>query len=428
MNDVILINPPYSGIEDDALEENLGLSYIAGYLHSRNLRVEINEMTGKVPLDERLNKLGDALVYGISYYSTATESVTKIVNYIRSNKPNASIYLGGPHPTALPGATLKEMNVDGVIVGEGEQSFYNVVCSVKSGSPVRGIINGEIIQRMDDIPFPLRTIDRSHFTRLLGNEHCISLLSSRGCPYGCLHCNSLIMGGGNPRIRFRSVSDVIDEIRYVKLLGYTKIRFNDDNFTVNPNLETLLEAIKKENIEFRAFGRVEHLIQPVCRLLKQAGCSMFSIGIESYNPDNLFFLRKATMLKHFANLKIAKDHGITIRASFMVGLPFDTEQTIERYFTKAAEELDFDEFAIYGLIPYPGTPLYHDPSRYHYEITTHDYTKYMQIGKGGESCFVLRYNDGHNAFEPDDVRRWYYRANKILSTKKTHIRDSPITE
>jgi len=427
MNDAILINPPYNGIEDDALEENLGLSYIAGYLRDKNLYVEIDEMTGKVPLIERLDKMGDALVYGISYYSTATESVTKIVDYIRSNKQNALIYLGGPHPTALPIATLEKIKVDGVVVGEGEQSFYEIVCSAKAGLPIRGVINGQIIQNMDNIPFPVRAIDRERFTRRLGNEQCICLLSSRGCPYNCLHCNSLIMGGGNRHIRFRSIANLIDEVRHVKLLGYTKIKFNDDNFTANPDLNALLAAIEKENIEFRVFGRVEHLTEPVCRLLKNAGCSMVSIGIESYNPDNLIFLRKANMSNHFSNLKIAKKYGLVIRASFMVGLPFDTKETIDNYFNKAAEELEFDEFAVYGLIPYPGTPLYNIPERYHYEITSHDYTKYMQMGKGGESCFVLRYNDGRNAFEPDDVRRWHYQANKILSSRKTHMRDSDIT-
>jgi anaerobic magnesium-protoporphyrin IX monomethyl ester cyclase len=427
MNDVILINPPYKGIEDDALEENLGLSYIAGYLQTKGIRVGINEMTGKWPLYRLLNELDDALVYGISYYSTATESVAKIVDYIRSNKQKSLIYLGGPHPTALPHATLKATQVDGVVVGEGEQSFYEIVCSAKSGKPIRGVIKGRIIQNLDDIPFPVRMMNRKHFTRRLNNEPCISLLSSRGCPYRCLHCNSLIMGGGNPDIRFRSVNNVIEEVRQVKLVGYTKIKFNDDNFTANPDLEALLLALEKENIEFRVFGRIEHLTEPVCQLLKQAGCSMFSIGIESYNPDNLRFLRKAAMLKYFANLKIARSYGIVIRASFMVGLPFDTDETIPRYFSKAAEELDFDEFAIYGLIPYPGTALYDDSSRYHYEITTYDYSKYMQIGKGGESCFVLRYKDEQNSFDPDDVRRWYHQANKILESRKIHMRNSSVT-
>ncbi|MDR2816279.1 MAG: B12-binding domain-containing radical SAM protein [Proteiniphilum sp.] len=427
MPDVILINPPYTGIEDDALEENLGLSYIAGYLHSKHIDVEVNEMTGKIPLDERLTTLGDAHIYGISYYSTATESVSGIVAYIRAHKSDALIYLGGPHPTALPDATLEQMPVDGVVVGEGERCFHEIVCRAKAGLPLRGIIHGQIIQNMDEIPFPLRAADRTRFTRRLGNAPCISLLSSRGCPYNCLHCNSVIMGGGNPHIRFRSVANVVEEVRYVKQIGHTKIRFNDDNFTANPQLEALLAALAGEAIEFRVFGRIEHLTEPVCRLLKQAGCSMFSIGIESYNPDNLLFLRKANMLRHFDNLKIAKAYGITLRASFMVGLPFDTEETIETYFHRAAEELEFDEFAVYGLIPYPGTSLYNNPSQYHYEITSRDYATYMQIGKGDESCFVLRYNDGRNAFEPSDVRRWHRRANAILATGKTHIRDSAIT-
>lgn len=425
MIDAMLINPPFGGVIDDALEENLGLAYIAGFLQSKNLSVEINEMTGNIPLNDRLKQLDDALVYGISYYSTASESVTKIVDYIRSNKPNALIYIGGPHPSALPEATLKKMNVHGVVVGEGEEAFYKIVRNAKAMSPMYGVIHGQIIKNMDEIPFPVRTVNRERFTRRLNNEPSISLLSSRGCPYKCLHCNSLIMGGGNPNIRFRSIDNVIEEIRLLKSLGYTKFRFNDDNFSANPNLKQLLSAIEKEQINYRVFGRIEHLTEPVCQLLKKSGCCLFSVGIESCNPDNLKFIGKAVMLNHLSNLAMAKKHGITIRASFMVGLPFDTDESVSCYFNKAAE-LDFDEYAIYGLIPYPGTSLHSNPAHYHYEILSYDYSTYMQMDKNGESCFVLRYDDGHYSFEPDDVRRWHDRANKILGSKKTHMRYSSI--
>jgi anaerobic magnesium-protoporphyrin IX monomethyl ester cyclase len=424
--DVVLINPPYDGIDDDALEENLGLAYIAGYLREKGVNAAIHEMTGKRSFAEKCAALPSALVYGLSLYTTATESAKMITEYIRDHRPDALIYFGGPHPTALPDETLSAFDADGVITGEGEYAFYTTVAAALAGSPLRGVIAGRLEPILDNLPFPNRAlVDRNHFTRRINGNACISLITSRGCPYRCLHCNSIVMGGKSDGIRFRSPGNIIDEIRYIKKLGYENIRFNDDNFTANPNLRDLLLAIAEENISFRAFGRLEHFSESVCSLLKDAGCQLISIGIESCNPDNLRFLRKQSLFSHLENLHSLKKYGIPVRASFMVGLPFDTDETIERYFREAST-LALDEFAVYGLIPYPGTELFESPDKYHYSIEKRDFKEYKQMGKGGDSCFVMSYNDGKNAFSPSDVRRWHIRANELLEKKVKHMRDSKI--
>ena len=424
--EVGLINPPYEGIEDDALEENLGLSYLAGYLLARDVDTAVYELTGKGQLPEKLAKIKPAAIIGISLYSTAIKSAKIIIDHLHKSAPETLIYLGGPHPTALPEQTLQAFNVDGVVVGEGEQAIYSIVLAARTGKPLRGVIQGKAVQNLDELPFPSRgLVDRSHFTRRLSGEACISMLSSRGCPHRCLHCNSIIMAKGDAGVRFRSTANILAEIRALKRLGYHNIRFNDDNFTANPNLPELLSAIAAENIKFRIFGRVEHLHPEICRLLAVAGCQMFSVGIESFNPDNLRFLRKFNMQDHFENLHTAREKGIAIRASFMVGLPYDTDERIEIDFGKAAR-LGIDEFAVYGLIPYPGTMLFHAPEKYHYYITDYNFSEYKQIGHHGDSCFVLGYNDGINAFTPKDVRRWFHRANELLCEHVLHMKNSPV--
>jgi len=152
---------------------------------------------------------------------------------------------------------------------------------------------------------------------------------------------------------------------------------------------------------------------------------MLSIGIESCNPENLRFLRKQNMLKHLGNLNIAKEHGIAVRASFIVGLPYDTDESLERYFLEASR-LPIDEYAVYGLIPYPGTDLYANPKKHNYYIVDTDFSNYKQLGKGGESCFVLGYDNGINAFTPKDVRRWHKRADELLGIHLKHMRNSNI--
>jgi anaerobic magnesium-protoporphyrin IX monomethyl ester cyclase len=454
MKDVVLINPPCEWIDEDNPEEHLGLSYLAAYLEEAGFTVSIFEMTGEGAFQQKLHRLETAKIYGLSCFSTNLHFAVEIVRYIRETQPESLVFVGGIHATAKPEETLKITGANGVVAGEGEIIFAEIVKQVFSGQPsagifygkpasgifhsqpktgifyekpVAGIFYGKPVTDLDTLPFPERKlVNRAHFSRKLNGEKCISMLTSRGCQSACLHCNSIIMGGGNKNVRFRSVENIIAEIRSLKQMGYHQIRFNDDNFAANPLLPELLHAIKKEQIGFRMTGRVEYLTEENCRLLKEAGCSMCSIGIESYHPDNLKFLGKHSMLKYFGQLAHAEKYGITIRASFMVGLPYDTDETIEYYFEEAGKHLKFNEFAVYPLIPYPGTPICENPEKYGYKIVHTDYEKYLQIGRNQLAVYALSFNNGKNRFTPDDVKRFHYKANAILNKYKTHMRDSRV--
>lgn len=233
------------------------------------------------------------------------------------------------------------------------------------------------------------------------------------------------MGGGSQGIRSRSVKNIIDEIRSLKSLGFSSFRFNDDNFLAHSNIVELLKEIAKENIEFRIFGHVEYLTDEICRLLKESGCGFVSVGIESLNPDNLKFLHKYNNLIYLHNLENARIHGLIVRASFMVGLPFDTDDTIKYFFEEAAK-LYIQEFAVYPLIPYPGTEIAANAEKFHYKITSNDYDKYMQIGIKGCACYSLAYNNPEtgNSFYPEDVMRWKQKADELLSKTMVHMKNS----
>lgn len=428
MKDVILINPPCKWLDEDNPEENLGLSYLAACLEKEGYATGIYEMTGEGDFEQKLHRINAAKVFGISCYTTNLHFTVEIVKYIRQTQPDAFVYIGGVHATALPEETLQTTGADGVVAGEGEVIFAEIVKQVLSDHIPKGIFYGKPVSDLDVLPFPERNlVSREHFSRKLNGEKCISMLTSRGCHHACLHCNSIVMGGGNKNIRFRSIQNIIAEIRTLKQMGYNQIRFNDDNFTANPHLPELLKAIKKEHIGFRVFGRIEYLTEENCRLLKEAGCSMCSVGVESYNPDNLRFLGKYSMFKYLGQLENADKYGITVRTSFMVGLPYDTDETIAYYFEESGKHLKFNEFAIYPLIPYPGTPIAKNPEKYGYKIVNTDYEKYLQIGRNLFAVYALSFNNGTNFFTPDDVKRFHHKANEILCKYKTHMKYSQVS-
>jgi len=151
-------------------------------LRKNGIDIAIHDMTGKLPLAAKMDAMHVADIYGICLFSTTITSTKAIIRHIRKTVPEALIYLGGPHPSALPEETVAEFNVDGVVVNEGEYAFYSIVLTANAGAPVYGVIQGKPIHNLDVLPFPSRNlVERSRYTRRMNGTPCISMLTSRGC-------------------------------------------------------------------------------------------------------------------------------------------------------------------------------------------------------------------------------------------------------
>ncbi|MBU2644408.1 radical SAM protein, partial [bacterium] len=324
--------------------------------------------------------------------------------------------------TAMPVETLQDTKVNLVVTGEGEDAFTETATNWVLKSPQYGIVKGKGRINIDEYAFPARELaDFTSYSRKLNGNPVVSLISSRGCPHQCIHCNSVVMGGGADKVRYRSPGNIISEIQMLRK-KYSSFRFNDDNFMGNPGLKKLLLELKDCGITFRIFCRVDDLDEEKCRLLKEAGCVHISLGLESLTVDNLRFLGKKQQIAREGNIRIAKDCGLTVRASFMVGLPYDNDISIENSFRRAAG-LGIDEFAIYPLIPYPGSPIWKQPGKYEYSIIDTDFTHYVQMGKNGRTCTALK----HKNFEAHDVKRWLMQATQIMKDGGiSHMSDSKI--
>lgn len=426
MSKVILINPPSNCVDDDRLEPQLGLLYIASVLRENDIPVQIYEMTGcktESEIERKIENIPEGDIYGFTTYCTNYLHVKRCINYIRSKMKKALIVLGGANPSALPEFTLRDSECDCVITGEGEDAFLYVVNAFKNKSDFTPIIGSIGRANIDTYPMPAwDLIDMSSYTRTLEGERVVSIISSRGCKHNCAHCNSVVMGGGN-KVRYRSAKNVAEEVNFLKAKGFRKFRFNDDNFTGNPNLAELLSEIKNLDICYRIFARIEDLTKNNCRLLAESGCRHISVGLESLNPDNLRILGKHTQSElEEEHLYNAKRYEMIIRVYFMVGLPYDSDETIIKYFKKASK-LPFDEFSIYPLIPYPGTRIAKEPEKFGYEIIDKDFTRYIQIGKNKATTYALR----HKNFIEHDVKRWYnYVEELLLSSNKLSQSQSKI--
>lgn len=425
--DVVLIRAPSGCVDDDRLEPPLGLLYLAAVLRERRLgRVAVFDLSG-VALDDRfataLEAIPSAPVYALSVVCTNHVASRACVDFLHKRTESAFIVAGGPNPTALPELSRRDLHVDLVVAGEGEDAFADLVEAFQGGERRTGVCFGAGRRDPDTYPFPARDlIDHHTYTKTLLGQPSAPIISSRGCPYSCMHCNSTVMGGGSRDFRCRSAANIVSEVEQLIYQGYHHMRFCDDNFTANPNLPELLERLSGLDIRFRVFARLDAMNSETCRALRNAGCVHVTVGLESLNPDNLRAIGKGRIVGLAHRVSLAKQHGLTVRVSFMVGLPFDTDDGIERYF-QAAAELPFDEFEVHPLIPFPGTPVSCNPSKWGYQIETADFRDYVLVGRDRATTYALR----HRNFSPSDVRRWRKRAGAILrSSGKVFMRDSLI--
>ena len=424
---IALIAPPSNCVEDDRLEPPLGLLYLASVLKENGyVDIEIVDLSGcgsEAEIADALERVPAADVYGITLVCSNHDYAKRCVQRARSAAPKAYIVAGGANATALPEFTLADLKVDAVVTGEGEDCFLDLVRRYTAGAPAKGIFRGAGRAEIDSYPFPARElVDLASYRKKLCGQASTSLISTRGCPFHCMHCNSTIMGGGSKGYRCRSAVNVAKEIEALIAAGIRAYRFCDDNFSANPHVFSLLERLADYRICFRIFARIEHLTEKFCRALRRAGCVHVFVGVESLNPENLRALGKAVQIGLASRIDCAAAEGLTVRATFMVGLPFDTNDTIERYFSEAAR-LPFAEFEIYPLVPFPGTRLAAHPERWGYRIIENDFRKYILIGKQRAATFAL----AHKTFSAEDVRRWRERAGEILRGRgKIFFKDSPI--
>ncbi len=416
---VCLVHTPCQEVRDDRLEPPLGLLYLAANIKKHGYPVEIVDLSAQV--QSRLDGLvpDDFQVYGFSTYSVNYQFTLQLANVVRKRNPNALFIAGGPHATALP-VNVSSDGFDVVITGEGEILVLEVLQNLKQGIRSASIISGQSPIDLDELPFPdYDQVALSTYSREIGGHRCVSILTSRGCPYPCSFCNSNIMGAGKA-IRYRSPENVIAEIRLIKKRFWIRhFRFQDDIFTISiKRIRELAPYLASEDIVYRCFARVNTFTQEMAETLRDSGCLHVSFGIESGSPK---LLAKHAMHKNQTPKQIqqalenAGRAGIRTRVFLLVGFPGETDETIKETIM-LMKQCPWDEFSVYPLIAYPGTPLHNRPTDYGITYIDRDYSNYLQIGKNYKAGFTIRTKD----FDEHKVREWRdHVISELLSNGRT---------
>jgi len=235
------------------------------------------------------------------------------------------------------------------------------------------------IKNIDEIPFPSRDLLPFDKYQVNGVRYT-TMLTSRGCPFGCSFCASSRLFGGY--WRGRSPKNVLEEMRIIYEDYNTKnVEFLDDTFTLNQKrAEEICDGIIREgwDITWGASSRVDTLTRRLVEKMKRAGCWVLYLGIESGCQRILNGVGKRITLEQVKKaVRIVKNAGIEVLGSFIIGFPDDTLKSIKQTIKFAKSlNIDYAQFSI--LTPYPGTPVFN----YAVEndlLLTKDWSKYTAI-------------------------------------------------
>jgi radical SAM superfamily enzyme YgiQ (UPF0313 family) len=358
-------------LDVDAMQKGADLDFSDEYRKLELYRQGLNDNEHKVWQDvlDVLEDFRPDLV-GITAMTTKFGSVLKTAEIVKKYNPDCIVIAGGPHPTFLPEQTLESGQIDAAVRGEGELTFPNLIKAVENGESlekVKGISfreNGavihnpsrEFIEDLDRIRYPARRFLRNpdNYT----SEDMGVIMTSRGCPFNCSYCCHM----WHRKVRNRSAENVIGEIKQVKQEYKTRqFEFKDDTFTLNRNrIIELCERMVSDNlrINWSCTTRANLLDEELVTIMKRAGCNIIKLGIETGSERILKETNKGVTIEQMKKAaELLNKHGVFWSGYFMMGLPTETEEDIEKTYEFMKELNPF--YAGLGVYnPFPKTELF----------------------------------------------------------------------
>lgn len=367
---MLLINPPMPYEIKGHLQTPLGLCYLSSMIKSiaESLVFDCN-VSGDIETTIHQFKPD---VIGISVLTATYINVLKLLCAVSQlAKPNCIFIAGGVHASIFPEELLKN-GFHLVIRGEGERVFFGVISSIAKAKDYYdlagisfvgedGVIkhnpDAELIEDLDTIPLP----DRKDLP--LHNYEHEAILTSRGCNFRCFYCSSSHYWGH--KTRYRSAENVFAELWQLYITGVRKFYFCDDNFTSSHALvKGICQGIIFEsmNIRWSALTRADTVDIDLLKLMKQAGCTILSFGIES--GLNAFHknTKKTSIEKIMATFAMLREIGIKTRTTWIIGLGKTVED--EYNSLQFIKELLPDQVSVHCLIPFPNTEAWYKPEKY----------------------------------------------------------------
>lgn len=347
------------------------LMYLAAVAEKAGLEAMINDYSQNGDYEADLKEFNpDYLVVNI-----ATPTLEHDLDAVKKAKeicPNVVTIAKGAAFLTLADRIIKEHNeLDFGILGEAENTLKEILeekpkaeilgLYYKENDEVKFTGNRPFIEDLDSLPFPARhLVDNNIYRRPDNNKVQATIKVSRGCPFHCFFCLATPVSGA--KVRRRSPENIVAEIKEcVEKYNIKNFLFWSDIFNIDKDWTMkLCQAIIDSGLKitWSANTRADTADLEMAEMMYKSGCRLVSIGVESGSQYMLEKMgKKITLNDVRRTVKVFKKAKIRIYNYFVIGLPWETEETVEETI-KFAIELNSDFISFYTATPLPGSRFY----------------------------------------------------------------------
>ena len=399
------------------IHSNLAVYDLKAYSSDYDKEVFLREYTINQPKDEILKDIygSGADVVCFSCYIWNISFVRELIRDLAKILPETAFWAGGPEVSYDAEKFLTEMpEMTGVLVGEGEKTFHDLLEYYIDGKgslgEIRGIAyrNGEEIRHngwrelmnLSEIPFVYQHLEEFE-NRIIYYE------SSRGCPFSCSYCLSSI----DKKLRFRDLELVKKELQFFLDHKVPQVKFVDrtfnckhehvmaiwkyilehDNGVTNFHFEISADLLRDEEMELMAKMR--------------PGLIQLEIGVQSTNQETIRAIHRHMDLDKLERCvdRVHSFRNIHQHLDLIAGLPYEDYDTFHRSFNDVYQ-MKPDQLQLGFLKVLKGSLMKEEAEKYGivhkekepYEVLS---TKWLPYGdvlklKAVESMVEVYYNSG----------------------------------
>ena len=399
------------------IHSNLAVYDLKAYSSDYDKEVFLREYTINQPKDEILKDIygSGADVVCFSCYIWNISFVRELIRDLAKILPETAFWAGGPEVSYDAEKILTEMpEVTGVLVGEGEKTFHDLLEYYIDGKgslgEIRGIAyrDGEEIRHngwrelmnLSEIPFVYQHLEEFE-NRIIYYE------SSRGCPFSCSYCLSSI----DKKLRFRDLELVKKELQFFLDHKVPQVKFVDrtfnckhehamaiwkyilehDNGVTNFHFEVSADLLRDEEMDLMAKMR--------------PGLIQLEIGVQSTNPETIRAIHRHMDLDKLERCvdRVHSFRNIHQHLDLIAGLPYEDYDTFHRSFNDVYQ-MKPDQLQLGFLKVLKGSLMKEEAEKYGivhkekepYEVLSTQWLPYGDVLKlkAVESMVEVYYNSG----------------------------------
>ncbi len=370
---ILLINP-YGEIEYQNYASSkfpsLQLGIVSSILKKKGCQIKYLDLTSldmefeELLKSEEFNHVLISNQRFYTYFAYMYPAITKTCKLIKRVIPDVVVTVADSQLQLYPTMYTKLSEVDHFLGGEIEATYPDLIDRYLDNQHPDKLIQGPLIADLNTLATPdfeimLGSLNKGTPGRKFTTEVKGQIVASRGCTFNCEYCLASMLNKG--RVRYRSIENIIGEIKEWMQHGVSHFIFWDETFTMHREQTIrLLEEMRKLEITWSCNTRIDFVDPELLQLMAQSGCRSILFGIERFlseRVEKLASTKKFELETYYEKMRLMDKLGIETVASLIFGL----EDDLVEYF---ASEINLikqlaPSFAYCRIaIPLPGTPLY----------------------------------------------------------------------